>query len=70
MCVCVCECLPVSCALLPAVRRLQSAGPCGTHLTGEQRSVYMAHERRGRASVSLENRQGGRQAGRWAASKM
>lgn len=61
-------CVSVSAPLL-AVQRLQPAGPCGTHLTGEQRrlSAYTAHEsgegRELRASLALENRQAGRETG-------
>lgn len=63
------ECVPICSTPLPAVQRLQPAGPCGTHLTGEhgRLSAYTAHEsgERGgrlRALLALENRQAGRRA--------
>lgn len=73
VCECVCAYLvPVCSAPLPAVQRLQPAGPCGTHLTGEQRrlSAYTAHEsREGREAEGFCSPRKNRPAGRRAAGE-
>lgn len=69
VCVCVCVtsvfCVPVCSA---PMQRLQPAGPCGTHLTGEQRrlSAYMAHksgEGREAGGSACPGKQAGRETG-------
>lgn len=51
---------------LLAAWRLQPAGPCGTHLTGEQRrlNAFTAHERGGRPrALARPGKQAGRETG-------
>lgn len=67
-CVCVCEFSECLCVLVPllAAWRLQPAGPCGTHLTGEQRrlNAFTAHERGGRPrALARPGKQAGRETG-------
>lgn len=64
---CVCVCARETCAFCVPVctvstRRLQPAGPCGTHLTGEQRRLSAERGGKLRAPLALENRQEGSRA--------
>lgn len=57
MCVCVFACF----SALLLLQRLQPAGPCGTHLTGEQSGTRAARGGTLRAPLALEIRQAGGQ---------